>query len=170
MKSMYKPKKKCIGDLTILGTTHNKQFECECKCGRIITHSAEFLDTHQNYACQHTNQFVDLSGLQIGNWTVLNYAGKGLWNCMCSCGVKKVVRDCHLKTGKSKSCGHDRIIRFYDLRGNRYDDWFVINYAGNNDWLCKCVYCGEERIIPSYTLCSNNIIVCEHNAMRKIYN
>lgn len=54
------------------------------------------------------SDFVDLTGLSFGRWTVISFAGKNrhgqnLWLCRCECGVRKVVRG----SGKinSLSCG-----------------------------------------------------------------
>ena len=54
----------------------------------------------------------DLSGMQFGEWTVIECAGseKGhsYFLCRCSCGEIKKVRASTLRAGQSISCGHDR--------------------------------------------------------------
>lgn len=60
----------------------------------------------------------DYIGKKFGRWEVISInecktyrrtSGKTskecFWNCLCECGVKKVVSGTSLRTGKSKSCG-----------------------------------------------------------------
>ena len=52
---------------------------------------------------------VELSGTTFGSWLVLKYAGKTknnkrLWECRCSCGLVKTVRQEHLNSGASTKC------------------------------------------------------------------
>jgi hypothetical protein len=55
-------------------------------------------------------EFIDLTGHEYNNWTVLEYAGKSnnghsLWKCRCTCGRIKIQRSCNIKSGQCKSCG-----------------------------------------------------------------
>lgn len=53
--------------------------------------------------------FNDLTGKKIDFWNVISRApNEGTatcWNCVCSCGVERIVRASHLSSGASKSCG-----------------------------------------------------------------
>ena len=54
----------------------------------------------------------DLTGRQFGEWTVIGYSHTdkhwhSFWHCVCSCGTEKVVQGRTLKSGESKSCGHE---------------------------------------------------------------
>lgn len=54
--------------------------------------------------------FQNLAGLTIGSWKVVSRAengtgGRTRWRCLCACGTEKIVPSCHLKSGKSVSCG-----------------------------------------------------------------
>jgi len=58
-------------------------------------------------------KFIDLTGQRFGQLTVLSLAGKNnnkktLWNCVCDCGKKIVVRGNNLKSGNTQSCGCSR--------------------------------------------------------------
>ena len=53
---------------------------------------------------------LELKGKRFGRWTVLNRQGstkygEALWNCVCDCGTKRLVRAFMLVSNKSKSCG-----------------------------------------------------------------
>jgi len=51
---------------------------------------------------------IDLTNQVIGRWTVLEQitaGSKAKWLCKCECGVVKTVLQCHLRSGRSKSCG-----------------------------------------------------------------
>lgn len=50
---------------------------------------------------------IDLSGHRYGRWTVIVPAisGPRSWVCRCDCGFYRFVSACHLRTGKSRSCG-----------------------------------------------------------------
>lgn len=56
----------------------------------------------------------DLTGMRFGRWTVESRAEDhiapsgyktAMWNCICDCGIRKVVRGKSLRNGISKSCG-----------------------------------------------------------------
>lgn len=52
----------------------------------------------------------DLTGQVFGRWTVVSRStndgnSQAQWNCVCSCGVSKIVNGGNLRTGKSVSCG-----------------------------------------------------------------
>lgn len=55
-------------------------------------------------------KFIDLSGQKFGRLTVLSFSHKiknkrYYWNCLCNCGIKKLVCRDHLVGGRTKSCG-----------------------------------------------------------------
>lgn len=56
------------------------------------------------------SKFIDLTGKKINKITVLsvhskNKIGKTLWNCICECGVIKIINGEYIKNGDAKSCG-----------------------------------------------------------------
>lgn len=58
-------------------------------------------------------RFQDLTGLEVNEWTVLEYVGRrpkagALWLCECSCGTRKVWHTAHIKGQMSQSCGCKR--------------------------------------------------------------
>jgi len=56
------------------------------------------------------------TGQKIGKWTVISKAPnnnhlQSTYNCVCSCGTKRVVASYQLKNGHSTNCGCERIER-----------------------------------------------------------
>lgn len=52
-----------------------------------------------------TKAKTNISGQKFGRWDVGSYVGKGLWVCVCACGVEKRISTSNLTLGKSRSCG-----------------------------------------------------------------
>lgn len=52
---------------------------------------------------------INLVGKTFGRIHVLSYSHiqntKAYWNCVCVCGIKKVIAGSHLRSGLTKSCG-----------------------------------------------------------------
>ncbi len=48
---------------------------------------------------------IDLKGQRFGRWTVVEYAGKQQWLCVCDCGATRNVEGGSLRRGLSTSCG-----------------------------------------------------------------
>ena len=101
-------------------------------------------------------KYIDMANKRVGEWTVLDYAGDGLWNCVCSCGTKKAIKGTALRAGETKSCGCKAIA---DLTNMRFGRLIALKYVGNSKWLCKCD-CGKETIVNRRNLQSGNTISC----------
>jgi len=55
-------------------------------------------------------QLIDLTGQRFGRLLVLGRSdrqtgGMATWVCRCDCGVTKVIRGAHMRSGRSTSCG-----------------------------------------------------------------
>jgi hypothetical protein len=103
------------------------------------------------------NRLIDLTGMTIGNYTVISWAGGTRWNVRCVCGVEKCVTGQNIRLHRGNSCGCSRRKAnhqsggFGELR-TRYrcnaktrnlpfeltDEEFVVLTKGN------CHYCGAE--------------------------
>jgi hypothetical protein len=87
---------------------HRICYLCHCDCGEEEIINGKYLingTTKSCKKCATPHIKYDLTGLHFGEWTVENYAGKGMWNCICSCGTRKKVKGWTLKNGVSHSCG-----------------------------------------------------------------
>lgn len=115
---------------------------------------------------------IDLTGKRFGQLTVIEKA-KGneksrnaRWICKCDCGNECIVRADHLKSGNTKSCGHDKMK--IDLTGQRFGMLTVIEKAGSNNgviWLCQCD-CGNMCTVRADNLKSGRTESCGCKANR----
>lgn len=103
--------------------------------------------------------FIDLTGKQFGNLTVLSRVerrGKPpIWKCRCVCGVIKNVRGQSLRIGRTKSCGclHKKIV---PKIGDKYGRLTIMGYLGLDGkscrmWECLCV-CGNKTVVTTSSL------------------
>ena len=136
-----------FGEWTVLeyvgGNGSSVLWKCRCSCGTEKNVTAYSLRSGKSTSCGcKTNKaFKDLTGKQFGEWKVLEYTGKSMWKCQCSCGKIKEVHRYQLTSGKSKSCGHNTT-GFKDLTGEQIGELTVLRYLGNYTWECKCS-CGK---------------------------
>lgn len=69
---------------------------------------------------------IDLTGERFGMLKVIGQAdsrhGHAMWECKCDCGAKTIVQSGDLRSGRTKSCGCNRIV--HGGRGSRlYRIW-----------------------------------------------
>lgn len=106
----------------------------------------------------------NLIGQKFGKLTVIDVIDKQNGHlyclCQCECGNHKTVRDDHLKSGNTISCGCARKDRVYnrikDLTGQKFGKLTVLSYAFSDKhrvshYLCECE-CGNQKIISGQNL------------------
>ena len=120
----------------------------------------------------------DLTGMQFGEWTVLEHAENRMWKCKCSCGNIKNVLDYSLTSGRSTSCRHPKITnknmiddenktleigKKYGLYiGKKFGEWEVVgDITPKYKVPCRCS-CGKEREVNFYTLRDGRSTGCGH--------
>lgn len=156
------------------------KWKCECSCGNIREVSGSQLVSNKSKSCGHnTTGFKDMTGEVFGEWTVLEYYGKSYWKCQCTCGTIKNVSVFHLRSGRTKSCGHgltgfsatgfkeDRDINVEKQEvkvGNIINEWEVIEHLGENTWKCRCS-CGDEKVVTTWNLRSGHSKSCGHGKL-----
>ena len=153
-----------FGEWTVLKYTGNQKYLCRCSCGVEIEVEAYNLCSGDSKSCGHgKNQFIDLTGKQVGEWTVIKYNPETRkWLCKCSCGLVKEVDAYALNHGSSKSCGH-ATSRLKDLIGKKFGDWEVISRDVElGKWVCRCS-CGKMGELTTRSLLSGNSKSCGHN-------
>ena len=114
----------------------------------------------------------DLQGQRFGRWSVIgrsvnNSRGHAMWDCVCSCGVTRVVPGGDLRSGKSASCGrHEKGPKPKNLTGLRFGRLTVLSRSGNNSggrvcWLCACACTrGKTHIVTAKSLLNGASTSC----------
>lgn len=100
---------KQFGEWTVKKYAGNSKWLCECSCGTLREVTTESLNNGTSRSCgsyKHNPNFKDLSNMDFGSWHVVDYAGNGLWNCICKCGRHQIVLGDSLRRKGSLSCGH----------------------------------------------------------------
>lgn len=144
----------------------DRKFLCRCSCGEErVVHSYD-LRNGNSKSCGHLtkgtslNGRKDMQGERIGEWSIGEYIGNGMYKCECSCGTIKHLSGTYLRTGQSKSCGHNSNA-FQDLTNKKFGEWTVKRYKGNYKWECECS-CGVIQDINAYDLKNNKSTNCGH--------
>jgi hypothetical protein len=139
---------------------------CRCSCGREREVTSHDLRKGNTKSCGHltkgtsANGRKDLTGQKIGEWSIGEYLGDGLYKCTCSCGTIKNLKGTYLRTGQSKSCGCITN-KFQDLTGKHFGEWTALEYMGDYMWKCQCS-CGTIKNVASYELTHSNSTNCGH--------
>jgi hypothetical protein len=85
----------------------------------------------------------NLAGRKFGMLLVIDFKESlnraQYWNCLCACGVKKIIQASHLKAGSTLSCGCHRIKRLVTHNNSKsveYKAWVAMRdrcYNENNE-------------------------------------
>lgn len=110
---------------------------------------------------------------KINDWTIVGYAGKGYYECICKCGNKSIIKKSDLLAGRSRRCREcaDRESvalrpqngRKEDLTGRRFDKLYVKEYIGDKKYRCICD-CGNEHITTGHNLRTGKCTRCRRCA------
>jgi len=110
---------------------------------------------------------VSLIERRYGRLTVLSLestTGPRIWNCLCDCGKKTLVRATNLRSGNTLSCGCLKQEKVHpNLMGQRFGKLTVIDRAGviNKQviWRCLCD-CGKEKTAKTTPLKHGKVLSC----------
>lgn len=93
--------------LTAIEYLKGSKWRCRCDCGKeVITTYAALKDgDKKSCGCMRRKPKYDLTGMRFGRLVVKDYAGDGLWNCICDCGNAKKADSWALRHGVTPSCG-----------------------------------------------------------------
>ena len=156
-----------FGEWTVLWRAPSRNrltyWHCRCSCGVERDVLAENLKSGHSTSCGHVD---DLTNQQFGEWKVLwrapSHNRQTYWHCRCSCGVERDVLASTLRSGLSKSCGHEK-----DLTGQQFGEWTVLwrvpSRNGNAYWHCRCS-CGIEKDVRVDHLQSGRSTSCGGHA------
>lgn len=119
------------------------------------------------------NRVGDLTGQRFGNLIVIQLMGKDkyydkIWKCKCDCGNIISVKQGHLRSGHTTSCGCNKN-QLKSLVGQKFGSLQVVERASdyicpNNgkhyvQWKCLCD-CGNETIVIARNLIKGDTISC----------
>lgn len=160
---------KIFGTWKVLEYAGDKKWKCQCLCGceTIRDVAGSDLRNGKSTGCgrQSNRKLDDLTGKTFGDWLVIEKGptgknGETQWLCECQCELKtrRLVTAHALKSGSSKSCGHNTT-GLKDLTGEQFGNWKVIERSkvqlsqNSTDWICEC-QCENKtiRILSSYVL------------------
>lgn len=150
-----------FGEWKVLEYADDKKWKCQCSCGTVRIVPGGDLRNGKSTSCGHNSNrnIDDLTGKVFGEWLVIEKGptgknGETQWLCECKCSMhtRKLVNAYSLKSGASKSCGHDTT-GFKDITGQQFGNWKVIKYLGDELWDCEC-QCEKHtrKTIDSYAL------------------
>lgn len=140
------------------------QWECQCKCGNIITVPGKLLRNGNTKSCGCLAKYREI-GKKYNQLTVLSYShtnerGELIWNCKCDCGNLTTAKTRDLKSGHKKSCG---CLYSPSLIGQKFGKLTVIEKAYSDNkyiyWKCQCE-CGQTAIVSGTNLKTGNTSSC----------
>lgn len=105
-----------FGRLTAIEPTRNQSgkysWRCVCTCGKEKIVPTSWLIHGKTLSCgclQIERTRKDISGMQFGQLTAIDiaYSDKEYvyWNCVCSCGERRIISGASLRSGNTISCG-----------------------------------------------------------------
>ena len=156
---------KQFGNWKVLRYDKNNHWICECQCenhtiksiqGYSLTHGKSKSCGCLRKKILSESKVEDLTGKRFGDWLVIEYKGNSMWFCECQCELhtRRLVKAQSLKSGKSKSCGHDTT-KFKDLSGTKINHWNIEEYLGDGMYRCICDCANHtEKIVSRSNLVS----------------
>lgn len=131
-----------FGEWAVLEYLGKRRWLCKCSCGTIRDIDGGHLRGGYTKSCGcKSSRLIDLTGKIFGDLEVISYTGNRKWRCRCSCGKEIDVYGSSLRSGMSKSCGHNTT-GFKDITGKVFGELTALEYKGNDTWLCRCT-CGN---------------------------
>lgn len=152
-------KDKTFGEWYVIEYAGKGKWRCKCSCGVIHEVRSPELRNGTSKSCGHSvNKLKDITNKVFGELTAKEYIGNGIWRCECSCGSILNVNGYLLRSGKQTSCNAS-IHRYIDLKGEKVGELTVLEYVGNNSWLCECS-CGTKITVFGVNLRNRTTLSC----------
>lgn len=149
-------------------------WECRCICGKTTIVRASSLRIGTTKSCgseacrDRRSNAIDLTGMRFGRLFVENRAqndkhGCAMWNCICDCGKRVVVKGSCMRRGEIKSCGCLGKGIKNDLTGEKFGRLQVIARVDNRGkivrYLCRCD-CGNSKVVDYNNLVKGTTTSC----------
>jgi len=170
-----------------------KKWHCRCECGteRYVLERSLVHGGSLSCGCLRKENaaralFVDLTGRQFGELTVIKRLENGIygtrWLCKCSCGEEYAVRGTLLVNGHRTHCNskkHTKNYAYTDITGQKFDMLTALyplqdkRERGSVIWHCRCD-CGNEIDVSYNALMYTKHKSCgcrkkEHNENLRTY-
>ena len=158
-----------FNEWTALEYVGNGKWKFRCSCGKEKVLEGRSVRSGRTKSCGHGyNEEIDLTNKISGDFKALNKVNDKSWRCICLvCGKEKVItrkrfREECIRCSHKNSDGTFRIkqTRYKDIKDQIFGDYKAIEYI-ENSWRCRCINCGKEKIIQTYSLQTNkNECIC----------
>ncbi len=150
-------------------------WNCICDCGNTHIASGSNLRNKKVTSCgcnKHiSRKKVDLTGKRFDRLLVMSNSTSNnkhtMWECLCDCGIKKIVAGRHLLSGATVSCGcYNRSIVSIDISGRKFGKLLVIKKSGdiakhNGCYLWECICeCGNITYVSTADLTKGHTTSC----------
>lgn len=157
---------KVFGKLTVIEELERgryRKYLCVCECGNSKKVEHQKLKSSQVKSCGCLLKGKNITGMTVGNLTVIKEVENKKWLCKCKCGNFTEVSKCSLtningKSRTTKSCGcliGKNNPRILDLVGEKFGRLTAVKMIGSKKnaklWLCLCD-CGNEVEVTSREL------------------
>lgn len=149
---------KTFGDWHVDSFAGNHSWNCTCSCGKKSVVDGYQLRSGRSTSCGHaTTGFKDLTGQTIGDLTPVQYIGDHKWNCICKCGMPRVVDSWTLRTNATKfgfyRCFHKVAV------GMSYRNLTVTKINSDGTIVCHCK-CGNDIVVKRSMFYSHSVQSC----------
>ena len=110
----------------ILENQYVKQLQSVRSIAKLTGFSYSYIQSKiKEYGIPRRHQYRDLTGMKFGKLTVTSFCmiddrRQALWNCMCKCGGKKVVKGSRLTSKEIIDCGCGHRVRVGDISGRHF--------------------------------------------------
>lgn len=144
-----------FGSLVAVEYLKSSKWRCKCDCGNevVTTYTSLKSGDRASCGCARNKPRYDLTGMRFGRLVVQDYAGGGLWNCICDCGNTKQADTWSLRNGVTPSCGCQWLeaqgarTRTHGESGSRlYKVWSDMHSRCNNPNIDSYKYYGGRGI------------------------
>lgn len=158
---------KQFGELKAISYAGDMHWNCLCSCGNkevVRTYELKNLIITKCKQCRDREKFNKHTGETYNNWEVLEKDFQGdsnLVKCRCrKCGNIYIRELSNLRNGFTTMCQYcaDKE-KLEDISGKRFNDWEVLKYVGNRNYLCRCK-CGTEKIVSGYSVKTGRSTCC----------
>lgn len=110
---------------------------------------------------KRTRASRDYTGSQFGELVVLTPTVKRMVDVLCTCGAERRVDIYNVLSGKTRSCGHTRLVALPQI-GDTIGEWHVDAYDDKTHRATVTCSCGKTQDVYVYSILSGDSMSCGH--------